>query len=46
MLGDASIALVGGSESMSQAPYAVRGIRFGTKLGTEPRVCLKVVTNR
>ena len=38
MLGDASVALVGGSESMSQAPYAVRGTRFGTKLGSEPRV--------
>ncbi|XP_065051325.1 3-ketoacyl-CoA thiolase, mitochondrial-like [Rhopilema esculentum] len=38
LLGDASVALVGGSESMSQAPYAVRGTRFGTKLGSEPRM--------
>ena len=32
------IALVGGTESMSQAPYAVRNIRFGTKLGTDLKV--------
>ncbi|KAJ8298571.1 hypothetical protein KUTeg_022631 [Tegillarca granosa] len=35
MLGESSIVLVGGTENMSQAPYAVRGIRFGTKLGQE-----------
>ena len=35
MLGDCNIVLVGGSDNMSQAPYAVRNIRFGTKLGQE-----------
>ncbi|PVV02557.1 hypothetical protein BB560_002983 [Smittium megazygosporum] len=32
---DAKLALVGGTESMSQAPYVVRDIRFGTKFGAE-----------
>ena len=36
VMGDAEIVLVGGTESMSQAPYAVRNIRFGTSLGTNP----------
>ena len=35
-LGQASVVLAGGTESMSQAPYAVRNIRFGTQLGTNP----------
>jgi acetyl-CoA acyltransferase 2 len=34
-LGDSSIVLCGGAESMSQVPYAVRNIRFGTKLGQD-----------
>jgi acetyl-CoA acyltransferase 2 len=39
ILGDAEIALVGGSESMSQAPFSLRGIRWGTQLGRdEPAV--------
>uniref|UniRef100_A0A667Y8J6 Acetyl-CoA acyltransferase 2 n=1 Tax=Myripristis murdjan TaxID=586833 RepID=A0A667Y8J6_9TELE len=29
------VVLCGGSESMSQAPYAVRNIRFGTKFGVD-----------
>ncbi|PRO66392.1 thiolase family protein [Alkalicoccus urumqiensis] len=33
LLGDGGIALAGGVESMSQAPYALHGSRFGTKLG-------------
>lgn len=37
-LGDANVVLCGGSESMSQAPYAVRNIRFGTKLGQDPKL--------
>lgn len=37
-LGDASIVLCGGSESMSQAPYAVRNTRFGIKLGTDVKM--------
>ncbi|XP_063400516.1 3-ketoacyl-CoA thiolase, mitochondrial-like [Mytilus trossulus] len=35
MLGDCNIVLVGGSDNMSQAPFAVRNIRFGTKLGQD-----------
>ena len=39
MTTSANIALVGGAESMSQAPFALRGIRWGTQLGRdEPAV--------
>ncbi|CAF3067564.1 unnamed protein product [Rotaria socialis] len=34
-LGDSNVVLCGGTESMSQAPYAVRNVRFGTKLGQD-----------
>ena len=34
-LGDSNVVLCGGAESMSQAPYAVRNVRFGTKLGQD-----------
>ncbi len=34
--GEAEVCLVGGSESMSQAPHAVRGIRWGVPLGRSP----------
>ncbi|XP_040192809.1 3-ketoacyl-CoA thiolase, mitochondrial [Rana temporaria] len=34
-LRESEIVLCGGSESMSQSPYAVRNIRFGTKLGMD-----------
>jgi len=36
ILGDASVCLVGGAESMSQAPHVTRGIRWGTPLGKAP----------
>ena len=36
ILGDASVCLVGGAESMSQAPHVTRGIRWGTPLGRGP----------
>ncbi len=36
MLGETETALVGGGESMSQAPHTVRGMRWGTPLGTSP----------
>jgi acetyl-CoA acetyltransferase family protein len=36
ILGDAQICLVGGAESMSQAPHVTRGIRWGTPLGKAP----------
>jgi len=38
LLGDAEVVLTGGAESMSQAPYAARGIRFGVKLGKSPEL--------
>ncbi|KAL7828537.1 hypothetical protein SRHO_G00321710 [Serrasalmus rhombeus] len=34
-LKESEIVLCGGTESMSQAPYAVRNIRFGTKFGVD-----------
>ncbi|MGP4106721.1 thiolase family protein [Virgibacillus sp. L01] len=34
MLGEGQVALAGGVESMSLSPYALRGSRFGAKLGT------------
>ena len=36
LLGDADVCLVGGGESMSQAPHVVRGVRWGTALGKSP----------
>ncbi len=38
LAGDAEIVLVGGTENMSQAPYATRNIRWGTKFGTDPKL--------
>lgn len=37
-LKESEVVLCGGSESMSQAPYAVRNIRFGTKFGFDLKV--------
>ena len=36
ILGDAEICLVGGAESMSQAPHVTRGLRWGAPLGKPP----------
>jgi len=36
MTGQAEAVLVGGTESMSQAPFVVRGARFGVPLGKAP----------
>ena len=36
LLGDSDIALAGGAESMSRAPYNVPGARFGVKMGDAP----------
>ena len=36
LLGDAELVLVGGTESMSQAPHAARGLRWGARLGQNP----------
>lgn len=38
LLGDAEIVLTGGAESMSQAPYALRETRWGTRLGQNPEL--------
>src|SRR6202171_2493830 len=35
--GNSECALVGGAESMSQAPHVARGMRFGLPLGKSPR---------
>jgi acetyl-CoA acyltransferase 2 len=36
MLGEAELCLVGGGESMSQAPHVARGLRWGVPLGGAP----------
>jgi acetyl-CoA acyltransferase 2 len=36
LTGQAEAVLVGGTESMSEAPFALRGIRFGVPLGKTP----------
>jgi acetyl-CoA acetyltransferase family protein len=36
ILGEAEVALVGGGESMSQAPHIARGLRWGLPLGKMP----------
>ncbi|HWL39893.1 MAG TPA: acetyl-CoA C-acetyltransferase [Gemmatimonadaceae bacterium] len=36
LLGDAQVCLVGGAESMSQAPHVTRGLRWGAALGKPP----------
>ena len=36
VLGEADAVLAGGTESMSQAPHAVRGARWGLRLGPAP----------
>jgi acetyl-CoA acyltransferase 2 len=36
VLGESDVCLVGGADSMSQAPHAVRGIRWGSPLGKSP----------
>src|SRR5436190_3853900 len=36
IFGDARVCLVGGAESMSQAPHVTRGLRWGTPLGKAP----------
>ena len=37
-LGESDVVLCGGSENMSQAPYALIDARFGTKLGLDLKV--------
>jgi len=38
LAGDSAVVLTGGTDSMSACPYAVRDIRFGTRLGTDPNL--------
>lgn len=38
LLGEATAVLAGGTESMSQAPHAVRGARWGIKYGPSPQL--------
>ncbi|KJE95505.1 acetyl-CoA C-acetyltransferase [Capsaspora owczarzaki ATCC 30864] len=38
LIGDAAIAVAGGTESMSQAPFAARDIRWGVKLSHTPKL--------
>ncbi|KAJ3186051.1 3-ketoacyl-CoA thiolase, mitochondrial [Gaertneriomyces sp. JEL0708] len=35
LLGEAEVVLTGGTENMSQAPYALRGVRAGTRYGVD-----------
>lgn len=35
-LGEATVVLAGGTESMSQAPHVVRGVRWGIRYGQQP----------
>ena len=37
-LGLSQMVLVGGTENMTQAPYSVRDIRFGTRFGQDLKV--------
>ena len=39
-MGDAEIVVAGGSENMSQAPFAVRNARWGIGLGEDRKVKL------
>ena len=36
LLGESRLVLAAGTESMSQAPHVVRGLRWGTRLGASP----------
>ncbi|HXC26287.1 MAG TPA: acetyl-CoA C-acyltransferase [Gemmatimonadaceae bacterium] len=36
VMGEAEVCLVGGADSMSQAPHAARGLRWGLSLGKSP----------
>src|SRR5207253_797226 len=38
LAGHSECALVGGTESMSQAPHIARGLRFGVQLGKAPKL--------
>ncbi|KAJ1985396.1 3-ketoacyl-CoA thiolase, mitochondrial [Dimargaris verticillata] len=37
-VGDAQVVLTGGTENMSQAPYALRDVRWGTRYGVDQKL--------
>jgi len=37
-MGDSKVVLTGGTENMSQAPFAIRNMRFGTRLGVPNQI--------
>lgn len=42
LVGDSNIVLAGGTDNMSAAPFSVRDIRFGVKVGVVPlHYCLR-----
>ena len=38
LVGDSQIVMTGGTDNMSASPYAMRDIRFGTRLGVDPKL--------
>lgn len=42
MLGDADVILAGGTETMSQAPYALKNYRWGARMGNNEAVDLMI----
>jgi len=38
LMGDSKVVLTGGTDNMSQAPFLLRNIRFGTKLGVDNKM--------
>jgi acetyl-CoA C-acetyltransferase len=42
MLGDADIAVAGGAESMSRAPYMAQGMRWGARMGDSAMIDMMV----
>jgi len=38
LMGDSKVVLTGGTDNMSQAPFALRNVRFGTRLGVDNKL--------
>jgi acetyl-CoA acetyltransferase len=45
VVGESDIVLAGGTENMSQAPFAVRDIRWGTRFGSDLKVYTEINLN-
>ena len=43
LVGESDVVIAGGTESMSQAPFVVRNVRFGTALGGKYQVYLPFI---